>query len=90
MKTIVNKTHKPLKIQLHGGKVLHLGPGKSGQIGDDAVDEPSVRRHIEAGEVEIAGEGTHAGPAGQGTASTPHEATHGHTPTTVVLPKGNR
>jgi hypothetical protein len=90
MKTIVNKTHKPLKIQLRGGKVLHLGPAKNGQVGDDAADEPSMRRLIEAGEVEIVGDGAHAGPGGQGAASTPHESTHGHTQTTVVLPKGNR
>jgi hypothetical protein len=90
MKTIVNRTHKPLKIRLHGGKVLHLGPAKSGQIGDDAADEPGVRRLVEAGEVEILGDGAHPGQAAPGAVSAPHEATHGHTPTTVVLPKGNR
>jgi hypothetical protein len=90
MKTIVNKTHKPLKIRLHGGKVLHLGPARTGQIGDDAAGEPTVRRLIEAGEVEIVGDGAHPGSTAQGPSSTPHEATHGHSPTTVVLPKGNR
>jgi len=90
MKTIVNKTHKPLKIRLHGGKVLHLGPAKTGQIADEAAGEPAVRRLIDAGDVEIQGEGAHSGPAAQGPSSAPHEATHGHTQTTVVLPKGNR
>ncbi len=90
MKTIVNKTHKPLKIRLHGGKVLHLGPARTGQITDEAAGEPAVRRLVDSGDVEIAGEGAHAGAPAQGTTSTPHEATHGHTPTTVVLPKGNR
>ena len=90
MKTIVNKTHKPLKIQLHGGKVLHLGPARTGQISDEAAGEPAVRRLIDAGDVEIAGEGAHPETPGSGSPATPHEATHGHTPTTVVLPKGNR
>jgi hypothetical protein len=90
MKTIVNKTHKPLKIRLHGGKVLHLGPARTGQIADDAAGEPAVLRLIEAGDVEILGEGAPSGPTGQGPSATPHEATHGHSPTTVVLPKGNR
>ncbi|MBZ5640936.1 MAG: hypothetical protein LAO51_19535 [Acidobacteriia bacterium] len=90
MKTIVNKSHKPLKIQLHGGKVLHLGPARTGQIADEAAGEPAVRRLVESGDVEIVGEGAHSGPAGQEQAPTAHEATHGHTPTTVVLPKGNR
>ncbi len=89
MKTVRNKTRKPLKIQLHGGKVLHIGPLKSGQISDEAAEEPGVKRHLEAGEIEILGEGAHAVSAdeGHGAAS---EATHGHPQTTVVLPKGNR
>ena len=90
MKTIVNKTHKPLKIRLHGGKVLHLGPARTGQIADEAAGEPAVKRLLDAGEVEILGEGSPSGPTGQGPSPAPHEATHGHTPTTVVLPKGNR
>ena len=53
LKTIVNKTRKPLRIQLHGGKTLHLGPGKTGQIADDAADEPSVKRLVKAKEIEI-------------------------------------
>jgi hypothetical protein len=90
MKTIRNKTRKPLKIRLHGGKVLHLGPSRTGQIADEAAGEPAVRRLIDSGEVEVLGEGAQAGQPAQDAGSTPHESTHGHTPTTVVLPKGNR
>jgi len=90
MKTIVNRTHKPLKIRLHGGKVLHLGPNRTGQIADEASGEPAVKRLIDSGEVEILGEGAHPGQPAQAAGATPHESTHGHTPTTVVLPKGNR
>ena len=90
MKTIVNKTQKPLKIRLRGGKVLHLGPARTGQISDEAIGEPALRRLIESGEVEIAGAGASAGSPPSSPSSSPHEATHGHAPTTVVLPKGNR
>ena len=88
MKTIVNKTRKPLRIQLHGGKTLHLGPGKTGQIADDAAEEPSVRRLVKAKEIEIQGEGPSSAEGEQ--KSVVHEAPRGHHPKTVVLPKGNR
>ena len=90
MKTIVNKTFKPLRIRLPGGKTLHLGPMKSGKISDPAADEESVRRLVQAGEVEIlGGPAAHGAGAGE-SAGAMHEATHGHPPTTVILPKGNR
>jgi len=89
VKTIVNKTLKPLKIHLPGGKTLHLGAMKSGTISDSAAEEASVRKLVKAGEVEILGEEGHASGAGESAGPVP-EATHGHPPTTVVLPKGNR
>ncbi len=88
MKTVVNKTHRPLKIQLRGGKTLHLGPQKSGQISDRAVEEDSIRKLLDAGDVEIAGETGQAPEAESGGAA--HEATHGHPQETVVHRKGNR
>ena len=60
MKTIQNKTAKPIKIHLAGGKVLHLGPHKTGQVADNATEQPSLKRRIDAGEVSVLGEG---GPA---------------------------
>jgi len=89
LKTIVNRTRKPLRIQLHGGKTLHLGPGKTGQIADDAAEEPSVRRLVKAKEIEIQGEGATAS-GGEQQGSVMHEAPRGHHPKTTVLPKGNR
>ena len=89
MKNITNKTHKPLKIALEGGKALHLGPLKTGQISDKAAERPAVQRMVKAGEIEILDEGAaqaigaEGGPAG-------HASTHGHHPTTVVRPKGDR
>lgn len=89
MKIISNKTQRPLRIPLRGGKTLHLGPLKSGQISGQEAETPAVRRLVDAGEIEISGDGTQQKPAETG-AGAPHESTHGHHPKTVVLPKGNR
>ena len=53
MATITNKTPRPLSVPLPGGKKLHLGPLKSGEISPKAVDHPPVQKLIEAGDVEI-------------------------------------
>ena len=37
-KTIWNKSLKPLRINLHGGHVLHLGPNKTGQIAEEGLE----------------------------------------------------
>mgnify|MGYP003717243631 FL=1 len=53
MKTVTNKTRTPLKIPLPRGKSLHLGPGKTGQLRDDAAAHPRVMKLVEAGSIEI-------------------------------------
>lgn len=55
---ITNKTKKPLSVSLPAGKKLFLGPGKSGQITQKAAEHPAVVLLIEAGDVEIAAEGS--------------------------------
>ncbi len=89
MKTIRNRTIRPLKIQLPGGKVLHLGPGKTGQVSDQTTERPSFIKLVKAGDVEVQGEGE-ATIEQSGGSALPDESTHGHHPTTVVHPKGNR
>ena len=90
MQTITNKTHKPLRIPLPGGKALHLGPSKSGQIADGASTSPAILRLIKEGQIEIQGDGRH-GNAGTGEGGGHGgEATHGHPPTTTVQKRGNR
>ena len=43
MKTIINKTRRPLKIKLSQGRGLRLGPSKEGQIAtQDAEREVEV------------------------------------------------
>jgi hypothetical protein len=89
MKTIRNRSQRPIKIQMPGGKVLHLGPQRTGQISDQASRLPSFRRLVDSGDIEVVGEGEPA-VSGADRPQVAHESTHGHTPPTVVLPKGNR
>ncbi len=56
MKTVSNKTQKPLSVPLPRGKTLHLGPGKSGQIASNACDHPQVKKLVDAGQIEIVDE----------------------------------
>jgi hypothetical protein len=87
MKTIVNKTPRPIKIRLPRGKVLHLGPTKTGQISDDALERDAVQALLKAGDIEVVGEGQAQGGAGP---QPLQQATHGHQPATKVHPKGDR
>ena len=82
MRTIVNKTHRPLKVPLPQGRTLHLGPNKSGQITDVATEAKGVQRLIEKGEVELLGvkqEAEHSHP-GEGQV---HTSTHGRSRKTI-------
>ncbi|MFT7669262.1 MAG: hypothetical protein ACI8X5_001962 [Planctomycetota bacterium] len=54
---ITNKTKRPLRVPLPGGKKLHLGPGKTGQITTKATELPSVKKMIEDGDIEVIGGG---------------------------------
>jgi len=73
MKTIVNKTPLPLRVPLPGGKVLHLGPGKSGQVADSAVEHNALRKLVEGGKIEIQGEGSGSSSGdGSGGGDSPH------------------
>jgi len=58
MKTIVNKTRRPLKIELSQGRVLRLGPAKEGQITTHDAERESLKRIVEAGDVEIIDDGS--------------------------------
>lgn len=50
---ISNKTKRPLKVNLPGGKRLHLAPRGKGQITAKAAEFPAVVKLIEAGDIEI-------------------------------------
>lgn len=57
MKTVSNKTQRPLSVPLPGGKTLHLGPGKTGQISWKAIEHPGLKKLVDAGAIEILDEG---------------------------------
>ncbi len=63
---ISNKTKRPLRVPLPGGKKLHLGPGKTGQVTPKAADHPPLKKMIEAGDLEIVEEGRSRGAMGGG------------------------
>jgi hypothetical protein len=69
MKTIKNKTNRPLRVPLPRGKTVHLGPAKSGQITTEAAEHPGLKKMVEAGEIELideAGGGAAGGAGGIG------------------------
>ena len=73
MKTIVNKTRRPLKIKLSQGRMLHLGPTKEGRIGAQDAGREAVKRLVEAGEIEIFDDASAGGSRGaRGTAGPSH------------------
>jgi hypothetical protein len=89
MKTIRNTTHRPLRVPLPQGKVLHLGPLKEGQVADH-LDHPPLKKMIDAGEIEVVDTGKGGAASGHGGGGAVHDATHGHVPTKVVHPSGDR
>ena len=89
MKTIKNKTTKPLRVPLPRGKTVHLGPAKSGQITTEAAEHPALKKLVEAGEIEVIDEeagGGSGGPGGAGGGG----ARHGHGGGGVMRRSGDR
>jgi len=89
VKIVSNKTNRPIRISLAGGKVLHLGPHKTGQIADTAAERPAIKKLLEAGEIEIHDEGRHS-QGGADTGGAPQEARRGHPQNTSLGSKGDR
>ncbi|MFQ5526403.1 MAG: hypothetical protein ACE5GX_09110 [Thermoanaerobaculia bacterium] len=89
MKSILNKTHKPLRISLSRGRVLHLGPGREGQIATPDADRESFRKLVEAGEIEVVGEGSGPVTAG-GDVASGHPDSRGHHPSVTAKKRGDR
>ena len=67
---ITNKTKRPLRVPLPGGKTLFLQPGKTGQVTPKALEHGPLVKLLEAGDLECA-EGEH------GPASKPGEKSSG-------------
>jgi len=66
MPTVKNMTKKPLKVPLPGGKKLHLGPGKEGQIAPKAAEHAPLLALVEAGEIELDGHDKKSADSGGG------------------------
>jgi hypothetical protein len=79
MPAVSNKTHKPLSVPLPGGKTLHLGPGKTGQISAKAVEDPRLKQLVDAGEIEIVDENDARLAAGSGAGKRGRTSMLGHT-----------
>ena len=89
MKAIRNTTQAPLRVPLGAGRFLHLGPGQTGSVADDAPEVPALARMIKAKKVQLVGAGedsVETAAAGR----TPHEIAQGHTHPTRIFPRGNR
>jgi len=57
MKTVSNRTQRPVSVPLPRGKTLHLGPGRTGHISSKAVEYPRLKKLADVGEIEVLGEG---------------------------------
>jgi hypothetical protein len=89
MKTIKNKTNKPIRVPLPRGKTVHLGPAKSGQITTEAAEHPALKKMIEAGEIEVIDDGGADATSGMGGAGG-SGARHGHGGSGVMRRSGDR
>ena len=89
MKTVRNKTPRPLRVPLPRGKVLHLGPSMEAQIADNAVEHAAVKKLVKTGTIEILGEGERPT---EGGGSAPHiaEQKHGRAKSTLIRGSGER
>jgi len=89
MTAVRNKTQRPLSVPLPGGKTLHLGPGKTGQVSAKAVEHPGLKKLVDAGEIEVVGQeprsaaGARADPSGRASK-------HGHASSSGTRRSGDR
>jgi hypothetical protein len=77
MKTVTNKTRKPLSVPLPRSKTLHLGPGRTGQISSEAAKHPQLKKLVDAGEIEVFDDGPGLG-GGAGAGGKGPQSFYGH------------
>lgn len=77
MKVVRNKTRKPIRVPLGEGKVLHLSPGKSGNVSPQAAERPAFLKLLERGEIELLTD-SEAADSESGNTGHIHGAKHGH------------
>jgi hypothetical protein len=89
MKVIRNTTQAPLRVPLGGDRFLHLGPGQSGNVADDAPQAPAMARMIKSKDLELVGAGDESVET-DAAGRTPREIAHGHGQPSRIFPRGNR
>ena len=89
MKSVLNKTRRPLAIRLSRGKVLRLGPGKEGQISVHDVELESITTLIAKGDIVVIEDGPHGG-SGQAANPAGRLDSRGHHPAFGVVKRGER
>lgn len=89
MTTIRNASASPLRVPLPGGKLLHLGPGRSAHVPDSARELRSFRALVDDGRIVIVGEGGPDDVAPRDTAAH-GVSVHGHTHARRPLVTGDR
>ncbi len=89
MKIVSNKTQRPLRVPLPGGKRLFLGPGKSAQIAFNAVEHAPLKELVDAGKIEVFDEAPRQS-GGAAVGENRRAATQGHTSGTGSRRSGDR
>ena len=86
---ISNKTKRPLRVPLPGGKKLHLGPLATAKIPARADQHPPLKKLIDAGEIEIHDDARTQGTAGSGGGKV-MSSSQGGAPTRGLRRTGDR
>ena len=74
---ITNKTSKPIRVPLPGGKKLFLGPGKTGQVSPKAIEHPPLVKLLESGDLAKADGSSTPKAAGGGSTISSAGSRHG-------------
>ncbi len=90
MKTIRNTSARPIKVPLPGGKAIHLGPFKNGEIADRAAEHPPLAKLIEAGDIEIVSDGVSRANPRNVPVGTVNTSSQGHQPSSGTPRSGER
>lgn len=88
MKSIKNTTHGPLRVPLPRGGVLHLGPLRTGEVAPAALEHPPFKKLVEAGSIEVVGDGDRSVPHPV-KRERGHSESHGHA-RAATRPSGDR
>lgn len=89
MNAVLNRTDRPLRVPLAGGKVLHLAPRARALVAATGAHGPAFHRMVHEGLIALEVEPQHTEHL-HGGGHGPHGATHGHPQRVVVYPAGNR